>query len=79
MNRLADGLRVEARAPDGLVEAFSIPGTQAFNLSVQWHPEWMAATNLVSMALLKAFGDACQTYRDSHRETAAQRERDPDR
>lgn len=60
VNRLADGLRVEARAPDGLVEAFSVPDAAAFNLCVQWHPEWEAADNPVSMRLLRAFGEACQ-------------------
>jgi putative glutamine amidotransferase len=64
VNRLAHGLRVEARAPDGLVEAFSRPGSAGFNLCVQWHPEWQAATNPVSRRLLSAFGDACRAYRD---------------
>ena len=64
VNRLAPGLRVEARAHDGLVEAFSWPGGPGFNLCVQWHPEWQAASNPVSMALLEAFGLACRTYRD---------------
>lgn len=66
VNRLADGLRVEARAPDGLVEAFSVSQVSGFNLCVQWHPEWQAASNPVSMKLLKAFGAACQAYRDRH-------------
>ena len=79
VNRLAAGLRVEARAPDGLVEAFSMPEAKAFNLCVQWHPEWQAASNVVSMRLLKAFGAACQSYRDRHRETQALPDRDPDR
>ena len=64
VNRLAPGLRVEARAPDGLVEAFSMPDAPAFNLCVQWHPEWKAASNPVSMRLLKAFGAAAQAHRD---------------
>jgi putative glutamine amidotransferase len=64
VNRLADGLRVEARAPDGLVEAFSKVQAPGFNLCVQWHPEWQAATNPVSRRLLAAFGDACRAYRD---------------
>jgi putative glutamine amidotransferase len=64
VNRLADGLRVEARAPDGVVEAFSKPDAPGFNLAVQWHPEWQAASNPVSMALLGAFGAACMAYRD---------------
>ncbi|SRR5216110_3134138 len=67
VNRLADGLRVEARAPDGLIEAFSLPSAPGFNLSVQWHPEWQAATNPVSLRLFKAFGSACQAFHDSHR------------
>ena len=63
VNRLADGLVVEARAPDGVIEAFSRPGAPGFNLCVQWHPEWLAADNPVSMQLLAAFGAACSKYR----------------
>lgn len=63
MNRLAPGLRVEARAPDGLVEAFSVAQAPVFALCVQWHPEWRAADNPVSMAILRAFGDACRSHR----------------
>ena len=63
VNRLAAGLRVEARAPDGLVEAFAKPGTAGFNLCVQWHPEWKAADNPVSVKLFKAFGRACEQHR----------------
>lgn len=65
VNRLAEGLRVEARAPDGVVEAFSRPQSPGFMLAVQWHPEWQAASNPVSMKLLGAFGDACRSYRDA--------------
>ena len=65
--RLADGLRVEALAPDGLVEAFSVEHAACFALGVQWHPEWQAANNPVSMRLLTAFGRACEDYRDRHR------------
>jgi putative glutamine amidotransferase len=65
VNRLAAGLRVEARAPDGVIEAFSKPDAPGFNLAVQWHPEWQAASNPVSMTLLTAFGQACADYRRS--------------
>ena len=58
---------VEARAPDGLVEAFSVESAPGFNLCVQWHPEWKAASNPVSMRLLRAFGDACRSFRDRPR------------
>lgn len=61
VNRLADGLRVEARAPDGVIEAFSQSDAPAFNLCVQWHPEWLAADNPVSMQILRAFGAACRS------------------
>ena len=67
VNRLADGLRVEARAPDGVVEAFSVADAGGFSLCVQWHPEWLAAGNPVSMAMLTAFGSACRSYRARHR------------
>ena len=63
VNRLADGLRIEALAPDGLVEAFSVTDAAGFSLCVQWHPEWLAASNPVSVAMLTAFGDACRAYR----------------
>ena len=62
--RLAPGLRVEAMAPDGLVEAFSVAGASGFNLCVQWHPEWQAAGNPGSMRLLQGFGSAVRQYRD---------------
>ncbi|MBB4844869.1 putative glutamine amidotransferase [Paucibacter oligotrophus] len=64
IKQLAEGLRVEALAPDGLVEAFSIARSPGFSLCLQWHPEWQAAGNPVSMALLQAFGQACRDYRD---------------
>ena len=67
IGRLAKNLVVEARAPDGLVEAVSIAGTRSFVLGVQWHPEWQAADNPVSMRLLTAFGEACRAYRDRNR------------
>jgi putative glutamine amidotransferase len=68
VNRLAAGLRVEARSPDGVIEAFSVPQAPGFTLAVQWHPEWQAADNPVSMAMLRAFGDACRAYRAQRRD-----------
>jgi putative glutamine amidotransferase len=68
INRLADGLRIEAIAPDGLVEAFSDPRACAFNLCVQWHPEWQAEDNPISIKLLESFGRACKAYRDRYRD-----------
>lgn len=62
VKQLAPGLRVEARAPDGLVEAFSVADAPGFSLCVQWHPEWLAADNPQSVAMLTAFGQACRRY-----------------
>jgi len=57
---LAPGARVEATAPDGLVEAFSLPAAAAFTLAVQWHPEWKPQDNAFSRALFEEFGRAAQ-------------------
>lgn len=65
---LAPGLQVEARAPDGVVEAFTWQpaagetATAGFNLCLQWHPEWQAAANPVSRKIFQAFGDACRAH-----------------
>ena len=67
VNRLADGLRAEALSPDGVVEAFSSERARGFNLCVQWHPEWKAAGNEISMRLLTAFGDACRQWKEGMR------------
>ena len=58
--RLAPGLRVEALAPDGLIEAFSVEGAPSFALGVQWHPEWQVRSNPNYLAIFQAFGEACR-------------------
>lgn len=58
--RLGAGLRVEACAPDGLIEAFRVEGASTFACGVQWHPEWKVQDNPFSRALFEAFGDACR-------------------
>jgi putative glutamine amidotransferase len=60
VQRLGDGLEVEARAPDGLVEAFRVGAAPGFALAVQWHPEWKVLQNPFSHALFAAFGDAAR-------------------
>lgn len=56
---LGSGLHVEATAPDGLIEAFSIDGL-SFALAVQWHPEWQVMNHPFQQKLFEAFGDACR-------------------
>lgn len=58
---LADGLRIEAVAPDGTIEAVSIADAGSFAIGVQWHPEWRFAENDFSRALFDAFGRALVT------------------
>ncbi|HTV52144.1 MAG TPA: gamma-glutamyl-gamma-aminobutyrate hydrolase family protein [Steroidobacteraceae bacterium] len=58
IERLGAGLAVEARAPDGLIEAFRVAQAPRFALAVQWHPEWQVMSNSFSRALFAAFGAA---------------------
>lgn len=60
VERLAPGLRVEALAPDGLIESFSVEGAPSFALGVQWHPEWQVRSNPNYLAIFQAFGEACR-------------------
>jgi putative glutamine amidotransferase len=57
---LAPGLLEEARADDGLIEAFRVRDARRFAVAVQWHPEWKPAENAFSTALFKAFGEAAR-------------------
>jgi len=58
VDKLAHGLAVEARAPDGVIEAFSVAGSRSFAMGLQWHPEWQFAKDPFSRALFAAFGAA---------------------
>jgi putative glutamine amidotransferase len=58
IDRLADGLAVEARAPDGMIEAVRVRDAKGFALAVQWHPEWRFWEDKLSIALFAAFGAA---------------------
>lgn len=61
VDRLAPGLTVEARAPDGLVEAYRGDGP-GFLLAVQWHPEWRFRETPLSAAIFKEFGAAARAW-----------------
>ena len=58
VDRLAPGLEVEATAPDGQIEAVSMPRAPGFLLGVQWHPEWRWEEDGLSRSLFVAFGRA---------------------
>lgn len=58
IDRPAPKLRVEAVAPDGQIEAVSLPGAR-FVIGLQWHPEYKVLENPFSRALFSAFARAC--------------------
>ncbi len=58
VQELAPGLEIEARAPDGVIEAFRVRNAPTFALAVQWHPEWKVMSNPFSRALFAEFGAA---------------------
>jgi putative glutamine amidotransferase len=58
IDRLGGRLIVEARAPDGVIEAFSVQDSPRFAVAVQWHPEWQVTSNSLSRALFAALGAA---------------------
>lgn len=60
---LARQLKVEATAPDGLIEAFSLSNKSSYYLGLQWHPEWNVKSNPLSKAIFESFGDACRQYK----------------
>lgn len=62
VQRLANGVSVEAVADDGLIEAFTVEAAADFALAVQWHPEWKVVSNPFSMEIFRAFGDACRRH-----------------
>ena len=60
IDRLATRLVVEARAPDGTIEAARVAGAKNFAYGVQWHPEYWAASDAPSTALFRAFAEAAR-------------------
>ncbi|WP_082520670.1 gamma-glutamyl-gamma-aminobutyrate hydrolase family protein [Rhizobium sp. Root482] len=63
IDRLGQGLIVEATADDGTVEAISV-AKAAFILGVQWHPEYDGAGNSLSRGIFAAFGAAVKAYQE---------------
>ena len=67
VDKLGGGLTVEARAPDGVIEAFSVTGSRTFSMGLQWHPEWQFAKDPFSRALFAAFGTASRQHANGAR------------
>jgi putative glutamine amidotransferase len=58
IDRLGDGLRVSARAPDGTVEAIEDP-SRRFLIGVQWHAETLVHRE-PEAELFRSFVEACR-------------------
>ncbi len=69
IDRPGEGLLVEARAADGTIEAVRAQ-TTGFVLGVQWHPEWHYMKDAPSIAIFRAFGDACRAYHNGIKKAA---------
>lgn len=55
IDRLADGLAVEATHSDGTIEAVRWTKGPGFALGLQWHPEWHVETDAFSAAIFAEF------------------------
>lgn len=63
-----DRVVVEGLAADETIEAISIADASSFAIGVQWHPEYEAHVDPVSIALFTHFGDAARrSYNDRQR------------
>ncbi len=64
LDRVADGLRVVARAGDGIIEGAEWRGDDWWVLAVQWHPEDLTLTpERWDRSLLGALLEAARNYR----------------
>ena len=60
IDTLAEGLIVEARADDGVIEAVRVADSRNFALAVQWHPEWDWREHDLDARLWSVFAEACR-------------------
>lgn len=60
VDKPAPGTTVEAVADDSTIEGISVDGARAFALGIQWHAEFAATSDPISIALFAAFGDAAR-------------------
>lgn len=62
INKLAQALRVEASADDGIIEAVSVRDAKGFALAVQFHPEWGTSETPFYRSLIQAFSSAVEQF-----------------
>lgn len=59
INKVAKGFRINAVAPDGIIEGIESSSDEVFILGVQWHPECMWETDQLQYLIFQAFIEAC--------------------
>jgi putative glutamine amidotransferase len=65
IDRLGDGLVVEATGPDGVIEAISGKATASPVFAVQWHPEWQPDGRPHDQAFFAYLGDSARAAREA--------------
>lgn len=63
IDRLGDGLAVEATHADGTIEAVRWTKGPGFAFGVQWHPEWHIKTDKFAAAIFRHFAIIVDEYR----------------
>jgi putative glutamine amidotransferase len=66
VDRVGEGLKVSAVAPDGFVEGIEDPN-YPYLVGVQWHPEMMAAKDPIQLKLFKDFVDFVNQFRKENK------------
>jgi putative glutamine amidotransferase len=64
IRELGPGLRITAVAPDGLIEGVEIPD-HPYAIGVQWHPEWLVASDPAMLSLFKGLVQVAGSNNDS--------------
>jgi putative glutamine amidotransferase len=64
IDRLGEGLVIEATSDDGLVEAVRLARPDTFVVGVQWHPEWFS-DDPDGIMLFREFAAACIRRRNA--------------
>lgn len=61
VGKLADGIVITGRSPDGVPEVLEMPSYEKYLLAVQWHPEFLATK--YDEKIIKSFCEAVENDR----------------
>lgn len=67
VDRLGDGLAVEATHEDGTIEAVRWTRGPGFALGLQWHPEWHVRSDELAKAIFRRFAQAVAEFAQGRR------------